>query len=620
MLKLIFWFIVLAAVAAGLTWLAEHPGEMSINWLGYEIESMPVAFALGVLAAGLLVLWLVVRIIRMIFAAPGAAVDFFRLRRRKKGLDELSGGLVALLAGDAASARKSAHKAARLIPSEPVARLLEARAAQELGDTRTARALMQKMLEDERTEPAALLGLFEQARKEGDEAAARALARRAWDKYPTLPWAAKAMLAFTAADHDWPAVTRLLEAQRASGLLDKQEANRLKAVAFTAQALDLEETDPQQAMDLAVRAHKLDPSLVPAATIAGGMLAARGYTRKAAKIIEKTWRLSPHPDLAEIYAHLRSGDSPRDRMKRLQALLAKASGGEEGAVALARAAIEAQDWETARGALRPWLDDNPTARVFELMAEIEQGQHGDKGRAREWLARAVRAKRNPAWTADGMVSPKWLPLSPVSGELGVFEWKTPLQGSEQALAGSPIPAELLEALPRDETPEAEMKMVGGQSADEAPRADEQADEKPATKAGDTVVELKAEKAPAGSEDEKTATPAKQEQAEQEQKAETGKQTESSEAPKDSATPGPEKNAPPANGGSNGNDGVVRIAKKKKPTGASIPPPAPGMAPPAPPMKSRPKVVERENDVIPPIPDDPGPKERDEKSKSNGWVG
>ena len=60
------------------------------------------------------------------------------------------------------------------------------------------------------------------------------------------------------------------------------------------------------------------------------------------------------------------------------------------------------------------------------MAEIEEVEHGDEGRAREWMARAVYAARDPAWTADGLVSERWLPVSPVSGRLDAFQWKVPL--------------------------------------------------------------------------------------------------------------------------------------------------------------------------------------------------
>ena len=61
-----------------------------------------------------------------------------------------------------------------------------------------------------------------------------------------------------------------------------------------------------------------------------------------------------------------------------------------------------------------------------LMAELEELEHGDEGRAREWMARAVRAGRDPAWTADGFVSDRWMPVSPVTGRLDAFQWKVPL--------------------------------------------------------------------------------------------------------------------------------------------------------------------------------------------------
>ena len=60
------------------------------------------------------------------------------------------------------------------------------------------------------------------------------------------------------------------------------------------------------------------------------------------------------------------------------------------------------------------------------MARIEVGEFGDRGREREWLARALRAPRDRAWIADGYVSDRWLPVSPVTGAVDAFEWKAPV--------------------------------------------------------------------------------------------------------------------------------------------------------------------------------------------------
>jgi len=95
-------------------------------------------------------------------------------------------------------------------------------------------------------------------------------------------------------------------------------------------------------------------------------------------------------------------------------------------LALARAALDARELVLARQSLEALLL-KPTQRVATLMAELEELQHGDVGRAREWMARALRASRDPAWTADGFVSERWLPVSPVTGRIDAFEWKVPLE-------------------------------------------------------------------------------------------------------------------------------------------------------------------------------------------------
>ena len=109
----------------------------------------------------------------------------------------------------------------------------------------------------------------------------------------------------------------------------------------------------------------------------------------------------------------------------MQALARKAPGHVESALAVARAALDAQEFAVARNALRPLLQE-PTQRVATLMAEIEERESGDEGRAREWMGRALRAARDPAWSADGFVSDRWMPVSPVSGRLDAFQWKVPL--------------------------------------------------------------------------------------------------------------------------------------------------------------------------------------------------
>src|SRR5262249_19717697 len=217
------------------------------------------------------------------------------------------------------------------------------------------------------------------------------------------------------------------------GLVARVANGRHGAVLLTARAIAAEESDPGAARAFSLDAVNLTPTLVPAAALAGRLLGEAGDLRRAARVVEAAWKANPHPDLADTYAHLQPGDSARDRLKRVEALAQMAPGNVEGALAVARAALDAQEFATARQALAPLLI-TPTQRVLMLMAELEETEHGDLGRAREWTARAVHARRHPAWTADGLVSDRWMPVSPVTGRLDAFQWKDPLA----ALGGGPL--------------------------------------------------------------------------------------------------------------------------------------------------------------------------------------
>jgi HemY protein len=107
---------------------------------------------------------------------------------------------------------------------------------------------------------------------------------------------------------------------------------------------------------------------------------------------------------------------------------------------VARAAVDAQEFAAARAALAPLLSA-PTQRVAMLMAELEETESSDLGRAREWMSRAVHARRDPAWTADGLISERWMPVSPVSGRLDAFQWRDPLAALGGGSGGALVEAE-----------------------------------------------------------------------------------------------------------------------------------------------------------------------------------
>jgi HemY protein len=442
MIRVMLFLALVALIALGVVWVADRPGDVTIIWLGYRIETsvMVMAVTVASLVIVALLLW---SLIRAVLRSPDLIAMFLGHRRGVRGYLAISRGLVAVGAGDARAARKFAAEAEKIAPGEPLALLLNAQCAQLAGDRTGAEFAFRAMAERSDTKLLGLRGLYVEAQRRADGEAARGYAEQAAKAAPALAWAGQAVLEYRCAAGDWEGALSALDRNSRYRLIDKDGYRRQRAVLLTARALAAEETDPERARALALEAIKLAPALVPAADLAARLLGERGEIKKASRIVEAAWKANPHPDLADTFAHLRSGESARERLARMQALAQKAPGHVEGTLAVTRAALDAQEFAVAREALRPLLKE-PTQRVAELMAEIEQRESGDEGRAREWMARALHAARDPAWAADGFVSDRWMPVSPVSGRLDAFQWKVPLaelgDHRETIEGGEPRPA------------------------------------------------------------------------------------------------------------------------------------------------------------------------------------
>ncbi|MGA8293034.1 MAG: heme biosynthesis HemY N-terminal domain-containing protein, partial [Rhodoplanes sp.] len=123
MIRVLLFFVVVAALALGAVWLADRPGDIAITWLGYRIETsvMVGAAALALLIVATILVW---SIVNGIVKAPAAFSAFRSHRRISKGFRAISRGIIAIGAGDALAARRYAYDARRLMPNEPLALLL----------------------------------------------------------------------------------------------------------------------------------------------------------------------------------------------------------------------------------------------------------------------------------------------------------------------------------------------------------------------------------------------------------------------------------------------------------------------------------------------------------------
>lgn len=445
MLRILIFLGLVFALGLGFAWLADRPGDLVVNFDGYryQVSLMVAAVGIAALVAATMLTWWIVK---GIWRSPYLVSRYFRVRRRDRGYQALSTGMIAAGAGDAGLARAKKKEAMKLISAdqEPLIHLLDAQASLLEGDHEAARRKFEAMLQDPETRLLGLRGLYLEAERLGDRAAARHYAASAAQAAPQLGWAADVSLEEKAEAREWDEALRLVEAQKSTAQIEREAAARRKAVLLTAKALDTLDADPTGAKAAALEAHKLAPTLVPAAVAAGKAAFRLGDVRKGAKVLEAAWRAEPHPEIAEAYVHARSGDSTHDRLDRAKKLQSLKRNHVESALCVARAALDAGEFALARAEAESAIRLGPREGAYLLLADIEEASTGDQGKVRRWLGQAVRAPRDPAWVADNYVAERWSPVSPVTGRLDAFEWRSPGERLGQ-LVDSRVEAEEAEA-------------------------------------------------------------------------------------------------------------------------------------------------------------------------------
>ena len=423
-----FWFLLLlAAFSLGAALLADNPGQMSMQWLGYKIET-----SVGILFAALFVLsFLLASALRIWSFLRRAPRRIDRARqdwRRQRGYKALTQGMVAVAAGDAVEARRLSRKAEALLAEPPLTMLLSAQAAQLSGDEKAAGKFFDAMAEQPETKYLGLSGKLKQAMEDGDQDSALELAEQASNLKPKTETATATLLDLQIKKQDWEKAEETVKKSIKNKTVDSITGRRRRALMLFQRSLE-EENDGKlgDALAHAQRANNLAPDFVPAAVRTARLLQSAGKRRKAAAVIEEIWVSNPHPHLADVMEELASGAGPQEKMRTIERLAGYNKDHEESHLAIAKAALAAGMWQEAREHLLATEQAHPSARVCRYMAELEEAEHHDVDASREWLKRASVADPDPAWLCNdcGNAVAEWEPVCNRCEKFDTLEWKIP---------------------------------------------------------------------------------------------------------------------------------------------------------------------------------------------------
>ncbi len=443
-LKIVLFLAVVAGLALGAEWMMDAGHGIRIAVANVEFNLGPVQAALAALVV-LALLWLLLKLagflvalVRFINGDDTAISRYFEASRKRRGLEALTDGFVALASGEGDRAVSKGRKAEKLLENRTLSNLLIAQGAQAGGDRHLAEQYYRRLLEEDRTRFIGAQGLLGQQLDAGNDEKARKLADKALTLKPAHAPTQDALLRLQIKAGDWQGARRTLAETKRTGRMPSDVYRRRDAVLALQQAQAMEaEGKTEMARDLALEAHAASPALVPAAVMAARAQIARGNLRPAARIVKKAWKQQPHPELAQVFAEMEPGETPPARAKRFEKLLTLVEH-DEAKLTRAELLIAAEDFPAARRAIGNLHETAPSQRVMTIMAAIERGEGSEDSVVRGWLARALTAPRGPRWVCDKCqhIHAEWVAICENCGAFDTLSWRAPPDSSGPSASGT----------------------------------------------------------------------------------------------------------------------------------------------------------------------------------------
>ncbi|WP_169566485.1 heme biosynthesis protein HemY [Sneathiella limimaris] len=442
MIRAVYLFIVIAILSAAGVWLADNPGAVNLRWGNYVVETSMVVLV-GLAAVLALVISLLILVYRWIRSSPGRIGGLFASRKRSKGMDAISHGMVAIASGNPDAARRAAIDAEKHLKGEPLTLLLAAQAAELNKDERATEVYYSRMTEQPETELLGLRGLISQAKRNNDLPKALDLVKRADRLKPGTEWVTQDLLLLNIQLKKYEDALQALDSHFKGKASRTSEFQRMRAILTYELALEQVQAGKIDiARQYLQQSRNADKTFVPAAV---KTIQLASEDRKREKLISAIWTECPHPEVVDAIQKLVPVESEGDWLARAKRLFDHVNPGHrDSLLALAKAALAAREWGEARAYLIKLVDTDPTAEVYRLLADLEERANADAAAARKWIQKSVEAKPDPAWHCNGCgrQEASWQPTCPTCHKFDGYVWRSLERGGTPDLIEAEVVTEL----------------------------------------------------------------------------------------------------------------------------------------------------------------------------------
>jgi HemY protein len=392
MAKFVLFLILLIPLVAAGNWLLDHPGTLTLDWMGYDIE-LSILAAAGMLALAALLIFILAMLSWQLVTWPERRRARKKYRTLSKGLRELTHGVTALALGNEALAQKWLKKATAHLPGEPLPQLLTAQLLQRQDNVEGARKELRALMQHEATATLASHQLIEQHVRDKAWQQAITLAETLRAQEPSDRWLALVMIDLYARLNDTAKLLGLTEGWKFKSPLTREERHRYAALAYYLQSKTKDDARAK-ANDLR-HATSYAPDFLPAVIDYSDTLCERDERRSARKLLRNAWAEQPDPLLIEPIIHTLADESPRAQHRFTRAVTKGADTAEAHQLEAALC-TELGELEDAETELKAALAREESKPLLKQMAALETKLHGESA-ANPYLSRAADAPEGMRW-------------------------------------------------------------------------------------------------------------------------------------------------------------------------------------------------------------------------------
>lgn len=425
MIKTLWFFIRLAVLIGFVGWLATRPGDIRIDVLSYGLVA-PLGLVLVAVFLALMILAVVWRVINAILSIPKKTGQSLQLRKQDQSIEAVMIGLSAIAAGDSKALRKAAGKIPHIGKDDHgLSTFMDAMALRLEGKHRAANEGFSTLLHRPETAFLGVRALYQHAIQDGARDQALSLARQAYALHPKQPWVTRILYNEEVKAQHWeladPLLTKLVRLKEIS---KHDAASERAAMALAPLTSEMRTGSSKEDLTHIRAALKKQPGHLPATLLWIAHLLAQGKGAQAAKAVEKAWKQTPHPELAQFWLQATPKAQQKLQKRRLnwvKKLTETDPDHVQSQLLLAQFFINEAQYDQAEDILNLMGDERSAHRLHAQLCE----KRGDgEAQIKHFLAAAADAPMGMRWVCreTGLSYQQWSAFAQPHGAFNTIIW------------------------------------------------------------------------------------------------------------------------------------------------------------------------------------------------------